>query len=309
MISSPGTPRPAVPGTTADLTSGRDAGCLAAAHCANGLALTPVPDPNASARLRPSGSMALMTALTEHLRSRTRDEDCDLSQTDLAQEFTDTWQHDPDRGFGDGEVRIFLAIVNGVSWRNASTSAFGGTGSFGAAAAARVAPIGLLPAPLNRLDQLARDSAYVTHAHPLALDGAAIQACAVAYARRASPDQPLDTFHLVSTVARYATTPDFRTRLLRLAALARGRFGHQDALRALGGGSGAVTAVPLALAAFLRSPDDLPEIVRFALPLDHGTGHVAAMAGALAGARHGAEAIPGSWSRRLANTAESRDRA
>ncbi|RKS08390.1 poly(ADP-ribose) glycohydrolase ARH3 [Nocardiopsis sp. Huas11] len=301
MISSRGTPRPA-PGTMADLTSERDAGCLVAARCANGLALSPVPEANTPSSLRPSGSMALMAALADHLRSRTRDEDCDLHQAGLAQEFTDAWQRDPDRGFGDGEVRIFLAIVNGVSWRNATASAFGGTGSFGAAAAARVAPVGLLPAPLNRLDQLARDSAYVTHAHPLALDGAAIQACAVAYARRASPDQPLAVFHLVSTVARYATTPDFRAQLVRLAALVRDRFSHQDAIRALGGDDGAVTAVPLALAAFLHSPDDLPKIVRFALPLDHGTGHIAAMAGALAGARNGADAIPRSWSRRLADT-------
>ncbi|MFD3688878.1 ADP-ribosylglycohydrolase family protein [Nocardiopsis sp. NPDC058631] len=282
----------------------RDRGCVLAAACGDAFGSTPSQRSQSSTSLRATGTTALMAVLAEHLSKQCEGREAAIDRGRLVQEFTDVWQRDPDRGFGAGEIRIFLSVVNGVSWESASVSAFGGTGSYGAGAAARVAPVGLLAVPLNRLVQLARDSAYVTHAHALALDGAAIQACAVAYARRANREQPLATSHLLSTVARYSTAPEFRAQLARLSALGRSRYAARDVVRALGEGDTAVQAVPLALAAFLRSPDDLPEAVRFAVRVDGGRGRVAAMAGALAGARNGVGAIPRSWLRSLEDASE-----
>ncbi|MFD6953720.1 hypothetical protein A6A08_25750 [Nocardiopsis sp. TSRI0078] len=299
MFSSLPGPRPAAPGSLDDLSRDRDQGCLLAAACGDAFGSTPSQKLEASPLLRPTGITSLMVVLAEHLRSRTDDHQATVDQDRLVREFTNAWQRDPDRGFGGGEIRIFLSVVNGIPWENASVSAFAGTGSYGAGAAARVAPVGLLPVPLNRLVQLARDSAYITHAHTLALEGVALQACAVAYARRAHREQPLAAFHLLSTAARYSTAPEFRAQLARLSALARGRYTHRDVVRALGEGATVVEAVPLALAAFLRSPDDLPEVVRFAACVDGGRGRVAAMAGALAGARNGVGAIPQPWLRCL----------
>jgi poly(ADP-ribose) glycohydrolase ARH3 len=303
MFSSLPGPPPAGLGSLHTPSGDRDQGCLLAAACGDALGSTPSRKSEASPLLRPTGITTLMAVLAEHLWKRTDDQTDDQEATvdrgRLVREFTDAWQRDPGRGFGAGEIRIFLSVVNGVSWESASVSAFGGTGSYGAGAAARVAPAGLLPVPLNRLVQLARDSAYVTHAHALALDGVAIQACAVAYARRADSEQPLAAFHLLSTAARYSTAPEFRAQLARLGALVRGRYTHRNVVRALGEGVTVVEAVPLALAAFLRSPDDLPEVVRFAARVDGGRGRVAAMAGALAGARNGVGAIPQPWLRCL----------
>ncbi|WP_435110770.1 ADP-ribosylglycohydrolase family protein [Nocardiopsis synnemataformans] len=299
MISSPPGPDSAIPRTGDSPPSGRDEGCLLAAACGDAFSHAPSGHLESSAPLRPTGGTFLMAALAAHLRSRDSGETAAIDQDRLVQEFAEVWQHDPERGFGGGEIRIFLSIVNDIPWRSASTSAFGGTGSYGAGAAARVAPVGLLRVPLNRLVRLARESAYVTHAHPLALDGVALQACAVAYVRRADPQRPLPAFHLLSTMARYATAPEFRAQLARLSALGRTRYTPRDVVGALGGGTSAVEAVPAALAAFLRSPDDLPEVVRFAVRVGGGVGNVAAMAAALAGARRGRGAIPGAWLGRL----------
>ncbi|WP_435108348.1 ADP-ribosylglycohydrolase family protein [Nocardiopsis synnemataformans] len=304
MFSSLPDQPPAARESLDDPFSDRDQGCLVAAACGDAFGSTSSHRPEVPQLLRPTGITALMAVLAEHLCQRTDAQEAAVDQDRLVREFTDAWQRDPGRGFGGGEIRIFLSVVNGVSWESASVSAFGGTGSYGAGAAARVAPVGLLPVPLNRLVQLARDSAYVTHAHALALEGVAIQACAVAYARRADRGQSLAASHLLSTVARYSSAPEFRSQLARLGALARGRCTHRDVARALGEGVTAVEAVPLALAAFLRSPDDLPEVVRFAAAVDGGGGRVAAMAGALAGARNGVGAIPRSWLRCLEDVPE-----
>ncbi|WP_160051000.1 MULTISPECIES: ADP-ribosylglycohydrolase family protein [unclassified Nocardiopsis] len=299
MISSPPGPDSAIHRTGNDPSPDRDGGCLLAAACADAFGHAPSGDPESRAPLRPTGSTSLMAVLAAHLRAREGGGAVAIDQDRLVREFTQVWRRDPERGFGGGEIRIFLSVVNGIPWRSASSSAFGGTGSYGAGAAARVAPVGLLRIPLNRLVRLARDSAYVTHAHPLAIDGAALQACAVAYVRRADPRRPLPAFHLLSTVARHATAPEFRAQLARLSALGRAGYTPRDVVGALGGGAGAVEAVPAALAAFLHAPDDLPEVVRFAACLGAGAGNVAAMAGALAGARLGSGAVPGSWLRRL----------
>ncbi|MDT0327013.1 ADP-ribosylglycohydrolase family protein [Nocardiopsis lambiniae] len=304
MPSSPSGPHPTTWDPPGSPSRDRDRGCLLAAACGDALGGTPSRKAEAPPLPRPTGITSLTLVLAEHLRGRTDDRGATIDRDRLVEEFTAAWQRDPDRGFGGGEIRIFLSVVNGIAWESASVSAYGGKGSYGAGAAARVAPVGLLPVPMNPLAQLARDSAYVTHAHPLALEGAAIQACAVAYARRADRERPLAAFHLLSTVARYSTSSEFRSQLARLGALTRGRYTHRDAVRALGRGGTAAEAVPLALAAFLRSPDDLPEVVRFAASVDNGRGRVAAMAGALAGARNGVDAVPRSWARCLEESQE-----
>ncbi len=151
---------------------------------------------------------ALMLALADHLATATNQPEWDIYEDGLAWAFARTWEADPRRGYGAGAVCVLQSILNGVSWQEAAGSAFGGTGSYGNGGAMRVAPVGLLPLPMNRVSALARRSAALTHAHEHALDAAAIQACAVAYAHRSPRAQPLDGHHLLATVA---PTPSSRS--------------------------------------------------------------------------------------------------
>ncbi|WP_372339730.1 ADP-ribosylglycohydrolase family protein [Nocardiopsis sp. CC223A] len=175
------------------------------------------------------------------------------------------------------------------------------TGPHGAGAADRAAPVGLSPLPLNPLVRLARDSAHVTHAHPLTLEGAAVQACAVAYAHCADPRRPLAAFHPLSTAARYCASPEFRSQPTRPSALVRGRFTRKDTVRVLvrGGRRGRSRAPGThRLPALPRRPARDRALRRAAGQRQGpGGGH-----GRSTGrARNGAGAVPEAWSRRLEN--------
>ena len=63
-------------------------------------------------------------------------------------------------------------------------------------------------------------------------------------------------------------------------------------------------SVPAALYCFLRSPDDMEEMLLLAVNAGYNTGSVAAMAGTLAGAVGGMEALPA----RLLHQLEYRER-
>lgn len=88
------------------------------------------------------------------------------------------------RGYGPGPPRVFKLIKEGESWDKASERLYRG-GSFGNGGAMRVAPVGLLYYDeKEKLTQLAHGCAKITHSHPLGMEGAALQAWAVALATR-----------------------------------------------------------------------------------------------------------------------------
>lgn len=289
-------------------------GCLLTAACGDALgapfegAVTVDPDALTAwqhdrAPLRYTDDTALMRTLADHLVRAARDGEVALHQDRLAREFARTWAAEPHRGYGHGAVGLLHAVHNGAAWSDVARAAFGGTGSFGNGGAMRVAPVGLLPLPVRRLAELARHSAEVTHAHPLALDGAAVQAVAVAYAHRSTFGRPLDPVHLLDTVTPHATTPEFHARLTRLRDLVRGGYTPGDVARRIGNDVSSVAAVPAALAAFLHSPDDPVAALRFAVLVGGDTDTIAAMTGAVAGARNGATPLPGAWLDRLEHRA------
>lgn len=248
---------------------------------------------------------ALMLTLGFHLAEASDGDPTRLDQDALALAFAHTWAADPHRGYGAGAMRILGEISRGGEWRAAAGGLFGGSGSFGNGGAMRVAPVGLLPSlPLDQVAELARRSAEVTHAHPLALDGAAVQACAVAWAHRSPGDRPVETSAFLAEAASGATGELFRGRLARLETLANREYGPGDVAGELGNDVSALAAVPAALAAFLHAPDDLPAVLRFAVRIGGDTDTIAAMAAGIAGARTGAAAVPAHWVARL----ECRDR-
>lgn len=256
-----------------------------------------------SSGLRWTDDTALTLALAEHLIGTGGTVDQDT----LAVGFARAWAHDPARGYGQGAATVLARIHQGTPWPQAATDLFNGQGSYGNGAAMRVAPLGLVPGlGLSAVAARARRSAAVTHAHLQAQDGAAVQAAAVAITIRSHPSTPVDPDEFVACLAGHAHTTEFRTALQRIPLLLRQDPDPAQVAAELGNDITATGSVPAAVAAFLRTPQDAGAAIRFAINLGGDTDTIAAMTGALAGARLGERGLPAAWERRLEAAARIR---
>jgi poly(ADP-ribose) glycohydrolase ARH3 len=166
----------------------------------------------------------------------------------------------------------------------------------------QVAPIALLAfKEFDRVEQLATQSALITHAHPLGIEGAVLQAYAIALllqlALLLQPEPEthsmiIETF--LTELCRPGQSPYYRNRLRRIVTLLPDAT-PEDVVIQLGHGVAAYEAVPAAFYAFLRSPESFSETIHYAIHLGGDTDTIASMAGALAGAYLGEEAIPIRW--------------
>jgi poly(ADP-ribose) glycohydrolase ARH3 len=213
----------------------------------------------------------MMIALAESLLR------CDVvDPEDLARSFRA--HHDPARGYGAGTTRVFELWEQGDSVDEAARRVFAGQGSLGNGAAMRVAPVAVRFADDDvLLATHASRSARVTHAHPVGIDGAVVQAAAVAAALN-------DQDPLPAAIAA-ARTREIRERLLEI----RGSTAIGPSATSSAEGS-----VPAAIAA-AAGADGFEEAVTKAIRAGGDTDTVGAMAGAIAGARFGAAAIPARW--------------
>ena len=196
--------------------------------------------------------------------------------------------YDPDRGYGRGTVEVFDLWRSGVPVAEAATRPFRGTGSRGNGAAMRIAPVGVRFAfDRDRLVHEAAASARVTHAHPVGVDAAVVQAAAVGAAM-------VGEDHL-DVALEVAATDELRTALDQAATLARaGDTSPAQVHRAIGSSSDACTSVAASLcsAALYAGFEDA---VRAAVRMGGDTDTTAAMTGAVVGAREGVGAIPSRW--------------
>jgi poly(ADP-ribose) glycohydrolase ARH3 len=215
---------------------------------------------------------------------------------------------DEHRGYGMGAYTLLNALREGVPWQEAATSVFP-DGSWGNGAAMRIAPIGLMYYhDTDELRRSAESSASITHAHPLGKEGAALQAYAVALAVQTEPAD-LDPGEFLRSLFSFLRV-DLDEYSRRLAAIER--FLHSkptidEVVATLGNDVRAHTAVPAAIYAFLSHYDSFAGAVTYAVQLGGDTDTIGAMAGAIAGALHGVEAIPGNWRNELENEDKGRD--
>ena len=211
--------------------------------------------------------------------------------------------YEPWRRYGPGmDAIVRLYARHPAQWRDLATAAFP-QGSYGNGSAARVAPVGLAcshdPAAAAAL---AMESSRPTHTHPLAYQGAVLQALAVGAAVRCDPADcpPAGVLAVLRAgLGRFAdlmqdTSPFARALDAVEAGLARGAS-CGDMAAALGTGMAAYDAVPMGVYCFLRHRDSFADAVRQAVFLGGDTDTIAAMAGALAGALLGRQAIPAAW--------------
>ncbi len=216
-----------------------------------------------------------------------------------------------DVGAGGGTRSAALRLLMGVSWRESGTPApYAGNG-----AAMRAGPLGLLLADREAMCRAAREQATTTHLDPRCAAGSAAVARAVAIA---GARRPIDNAAFLKDVAGCAAEPSMAGAIrnlgewLCLDPARAARHVHESGLdpahmdRWRGISAFVTPSVLWSLYAFLRSPDDYWETICTAIGVGGDTDTMAAIAGAISGARLGIEALPAELLGRLHDRGEWR---
>ena len=236
---------------------------------------------------------AMTLVLAEHLSHSGG-----INRAVLASDFAVAWSQEPMRGYGGGAAQVLAAIAGGEDWRRAAVSVFAG-GSWGNGAAMRVAPVAVVSTSVPEAAELGRRSADITHAHAHGRHGAAVQAAAAYLALHSDPERPLDVDEFLVDLTDVVPPGPWQEKLARVRALLEDEASTDEAAASLGHDISALGSVPLAVFAFLRHPESPEAAIRFAVLCGGDTDTIAAMTGALAGARHGYSGLPTSWTARL----------
>ena len=224
---------------------------------------------------------------------------CDgVDRDDLAVRFGENLT--PMRGYNPGALEVMYRLQRGIDWRDANRAVFP-DGSYGIGGAPRAAPVGLMyHGDHDALVAAAAASAEVTHTHPVGMAGAVTVALGVSLAlEQGSPDDLL--IRLLDALTAWG----FGAFLPHLGLVRRLLDADADTVRVvewLGGNTLTVQqCVPASVYSVLRFWDSFEDAVSFAAQVGGDADSIAAMAGALAGARHGVRTIPGRWLERLEN--------
>jgi len=248
------------------------------------------PDPRLH---RPACGSTQMLVVAEHFAGREGKLDEDSLAAALARR---CGSHDS-AGDSLGTHKVLADVEKGVPWWESALALHNRQGSYGNDAAVRATPIGLLPRTgVGTIALLARRSATITHTHQLARDGAAVHAVAVALAANMQPSAAIDANRFLATVAAHIRTLEFRAALGIVRTLVRHRAGPAETAATVGHDGTALRSVPAALAAYLRHPDEPVAAIRYAILIGGDAPAIAAMTGALAGARCPAFVAPAGWS-------------
>lgn len=236
-----------------------------------------------------------------------------IDEATLAERILDL--HDPNRGYGRGTTRVLMQWREGVPVDEAAKRIFDG-GSFGNGGAMRIASVAAAyHRDLDALKRAARRSCEITHAHPIGVTGAQIQARAIAEAIRAEAPGAIETSAFLDALEDGfddAAVPggvwEVRFETLReLVEADPGPVEPAQVARTLGNDSRVHTSVPAAIYAFLANTDSFEETVVYAVSIGGDTDTIGAMAGAIAGGLHGVDAVPERWWTALENATRGRD--
>jgi poly(ADP-ribose) glycohydrolase ARH3 len=238
----------------------------------------------------------LTLALAEHLRATP-----EVDPQGLADVFLDHVEEH--RGYGGGMRRLLAVWRSGTPVEQAATAIFP-DGSCGNGSAMRAAPVGVVHAgDAARRAEVAARQARITHAHPIGVEAAQVQAHAVALAatRRSFDRRTIEELASGCATAEMGAGLEAASREPRPSdatdfAEVADRLGHEVL---------AHRSLPAALwiAAVAESFRDGMGI---ALALGGDADTIAAMAGAILGAAGGADAIPRAWVARLEGGARGR---
>lgn len=214
-----------------------------------------------------------------------------------------------ERGYGKGTQRVLELLRSGVSWELAGEEVFPG-GSFGNGAAMRIAPVGCFfyDQP-QKLKEVALAAARITHTHRLGYQGAVLQARAVAGVLRVEPGKELDGENFLAELDSFLgpEAPEYGEALGKVRKLLKASPSTGTVAAVLGNDSRALYSVPAAIYSFLKHKENFEEVVVRAVLLGGDTDTIGSMAGALAGAYRGYQAVPRRWWEVLENGPKGRD--
>ncbi len=234
---------------------------------------------------------ALMIGVTESLVEKG-----DFDYHHMAEQLIQNYEREPWRRYDDATPRIFRMMRNGRIWEGMLDREIYPQGSLGNGAATRVAPIGLrYHADPKSLRDVAYNAAGITHSHPLALEGAAVQACAVALAVLADP-LAMKKKEFLGALRMFTQPGPYQEKLKAIIRLldTDTDTGKEEVVKTLGNNPEALNSVPTALYCFLANPD-FESAVIYAASLGGDADAIGAMTGAIAGACFGVEGIPTQW--------------
>ena len=225
-----------------------------------------------------------------------------LDQQDLGETFRKNFKKEPWRGYASGPPTIFTMVEqSGITYAEAAKMLFGGTGSLGNGAAMRIVPVGLFFHNSSDLYQIAHMSAAVTHAHPVGIDGAAVQAKAIALAVKLDPRDSFPSETLTDTLRDFAKTSEMKEKMVLVQELINANTTPPFAAEQLGRSVAVHESLPFALFSFLRHPKSFEDCLFCAILHGGDRDTLGAMACAISGAYVGMKAIPKSWREKLEN--------
>jgi poly(ADP-ribose) glycohydrolase ARH3 len=220
----------------------------------------------------------------------------------LGDTFNRNFCREPWRGYASGPPTIFSIVRRyKISYVEAAKSLFGGSGSMGNGAAMRIVPVGLVFHNSEHFYEEACGSAEVTHAHPVGMDGAAVQALAIAQGVKLDPERefPLETF--IQDLTVFARTPEIREKMRLVQALIKEDVSPGIAGERLGRSVSVDESMPFAIYSFLRYPKSFEDCLYCSILNGGDRDTLGAMACAISGAYLGIEAIPKPWCNMLEN--------
>jgi poly(ADP-ribose) glycohydrolase ARH3 len=188
------------------------------------------------------------------------------------------------RGYGRGTRTLIDAYRYGTDWDFLAETIFPG-GSLGNGAAMRSAPVGLrFFGDHEVICQQAANSAHPTHRHELGVEGAQLIALTASLAIELPEVTPAV---LAAALQPWCKTTVFEKRIDLLA-----KIDDTESIAQLGNGIEAHESVVTAITCFGLFPDDYPSAIGQAIWQGGDTDTIAAMTGAMCGARLGRRGIP-----------------
>jgi poly(ADP-ribose) glycohydrolase ARH3 len=248
-----------------------------------------------------SDDTQMMISVAESLLQKNTIEPEHLVQT-LARNY------DPARGYGKGMKLVFQALERGLSWEEAARSSWA-EGSKGNGAAVRVVPIACryFRDP-ETIRHAAQTSSLVSHTHPIAITGCVLQAAALSYLLAIEDSQDFSSSHFIESLSSELRGDlIFEEKLRTIAMLYQKDADKAEAVKALGNGSSADEAVPLALFCLLTWAPSVEAIILNTLQCGGDTDSIAALSSALSGALFGVKRIPEQWVQNLEERPKGRE--
>jgi poly(ADP-ribose) glycohydrolase ARH3 len=219
-----------------------------------------------------------------------------IDQDDLAHRFATSYRWS--RGYGPGAARILKLIRRGVPWQVAVRRVYS-NGSFGNGGAMRAPVIGLFYARAGeeKVAAAASAAAAVTHAHPLAKEGAVLVALATAFALG-----NVEAREIVERLAKRAEAQEYAVKLHKALEWFNrsNRPDVHEVAKGLGNGIAAVDSCVSAIyIAQIYRERPYEELLEFAICLGGDVDTIASMSSAIWSASNGLSALPESLLEKL----------